>query len=138
MRVLKVESGKAPYVLEIDEGLDSLQREVDGYIQSIYPWNEPCAIICDDEAKLKGKALNRALRDENNQIYDIIAGSFLIVGLGEENFISLDDTQVEVFMDRFAIPEVFIQIRDDILVIPLDSAKVECEKKYSDFKDMMK
>ena len=119
MRVLVIEPEQKPYVKEISEGLDSLQREVDGYIQSIYPWNEPCAIICDDEAKLKGKPLNRALRDEDNQIYDIIAGTFLIVGLGDENFISLDDTQVETFKEKFSIPERFLYIEDKLVVIPM-------------------
>ena len=123
MRVLVIEPEKKPYLKEIDEGLDSLQREVDGYIQSIYPWNEPCAIICDDEAKLKGKPLNRALRDENNRIYDIIAGTFLIVGLGEENFISLCDDLMERFKEEFAIPEMFLYIEDRLVIIPIEAVE---------------
>ncbi len=36
-----------------------------------------------------GLPLNRALRDEDGQMYDAVAGTFLVVGLGEEDFASL-------------------------------------------------
>ena len=120
MKVLVVEPQKVPYVKEIEEGLDSLQKEVDGYIQTVYPWEEPCAIVCDDEAKLKGKMFNRSLRDEDNQIYDIVAGTFLIVGLGEETFTSLSDAYVELFKEKFAVPEMFVRVEGSLLVIPMD------------------
>ena len=68
MRVLVIEPEKKPYLKEIDEGLDSLQKEVDGYIQSIYPWAEPCAIICDDEAKQREYVLGRQLLSLNDSI----------------------------------------------------------------------
>ena len=78
--VLVVEPEKKPYAKEISSGLSSLQHEVGGYIQAVYPYEEPVAIICDEEAKLKGSELNRVLRDEDGQIYDVVAGTFLIVG----------------------------------------------------------
>ena len=37
----------------------------------------------------KRQDLNRALRDDDGDIYDIIAGDFLVVGLGEDDFCSL-------------------------------------------------
>ena len=45
--------------------------------------------ICNDDGKLMGLPLNRALRDENGEMYDAVAGDFLVVGLGEEDFASL-------------------------------------------------
>ena len=33
-----------------------------------------------------GLPLNRALYDDGGRMYDIVAGNFLIVGLGEEDF----------------------------------------------------
>ena len=47
--VLVVEPEKKPYVKEISSGLSSLQKEVGGYIQAVYPYEEPVAIICDEE-----------------------------------------------------------------------------------------
>ena len=127
MTVLVVEPMKKPYVKEIDSGLKSLQHEVGGYIQTVYPWEEPCAIVCDDEAKLNGKEWNRALRDEDGNIYDIVAGTFLSVGLGEDDFVSLTDEYIWQFSARFVVPEMFIRLNGKIVVIPVE----EFENKRS-------
>lgn len=76
--VLIVEPGKEPYVKEIDSGLESLQHEVGGYIEAIYPYEDPVALVCNEEGKLEGLPLNRALRDEDGDIYDVVAGTFLV------------------------------------------------------------
>ena len=107
--VLRVEPGKAPELVEIEDSLESLQKEVGGYIEGVYPWDEPVAIICDEEAKLTGKELNRALRDEDGHIYDIVAGTFLIVGLGAEDFISIGD-YAEKYSKMFQRPEKFVRM----------------------------
>ena len=99
--VLVVEPGKTPYEKQISSGLESLQREVGGYIEAVYPYEEPVALLCDEEGKLNGKEWNRALRDDEGNIYDVVAGTFLIVGLGDENFGSLSDEHMEKFKDRF-------------------------------------
>ena len=117
--VLVVEPHQKPYIKEIIPELNVLQNEVDGYIQAIYPWEEPVALICDDEAKLKGKQLNRALRDEDGQIYDVVAGTFLIVGLSDDDFDSLDADFVHQFTKKFEVPEIFIRTEDKIVVIPM-------------------
>ena len=54
IKVLVVEPNKAPYEKEIEDGLASLQHEVGGTIQAIYPFEEEVAIICNDEGKLEG------------------------------------------------------------------------------------
>ena len=120
--VLVVEPEKKPYVKSIPSGLASLQHEVGGYIQAIYPWDAPCAIICDEEAKLKNKAFNRALRDDEGHIYDIVAGTFLIVGLGEENFVSLKSKYIRGFGEMFANPEIFFRLDGKLMVIPIEDS----------------
>ena len=70
--VLIVEPGKEPYVKEIDSGLESLQHEVGGYIEAIYPYEDPVALVCNEEGKLEGLPLNRALRDEDGDIYSFL------------------------------------------------------------------
>ena len=72
MTVLVVEPRKEPYVKEIDPGLHSLQAEVGGDIGATYPFSDPVALVCNDEGKLIGLDLNRGLRDETGEIYDII------------------------------------------------------------------
>ena len=120
MKVLVVEPLKKPYVKEIDSGLASLQHEVGGYIEAIYPWEEMCSIVCDDEAKLKGAELNRALRDEDGHIYDVVAGTFLIVGLREDSFTSLTEEQIQQFSEKFATPEMFLRINHTVVVMPVE------------------
>ena len=110
INVLVVEPAKKPYAKEISPELSSLQKEVGGYIQAVYPYEEPVAIICDKEAKLKGSELNRALRDEDGKIYDIVAGTFLVVGLGEEDFSSLSPKHMEQFKEKFSTPEMFMRM----------------------------
>lgn len=86
MNVLMVEPGKAPYETQIGDDLQSMQAVVGGYIQAVYPYEEPVALICCESGKLDGLPLNRALRDSDGDIYDIVAGNFFIVGLGQNDF----------------------------------------------------
>ena len=46
MKVLVVEPEKEPYVKEISSGLSSLQKEVGGFIEAVYPFEDSVAIIC--------------------------------------------------------------------------------------------
>ena len=117
---LVVEPGKRPYTKKIQPGLKSLQREVGGYIEAIYPFPEPVAIVCRETGKLDGCPLNRALRDEDGAIYDIIAGTFLVVGLTEEDFCSLSPERLQAFTQRFWKPETFAMVNGELLAFPLE------------------
>ncbi len=119
IKVLVIEPEKKPCVKWIENSLKSLQNEVGGCIQAVYPWNDLAAIVADDEGKLNGKPLNRALLDEDGRIYDIISGTFLIVGLEEESFCSLTDEQAEKFAKLFEAPEIFIAGEEGIIVLPM-------------------
>lgn len=120
MIVLVVEPGKRPYTKEIPMGLKSLQREVGGYIEAIYPFPEPVAIVCRETGKLDGCPLNRALRNEVGAIYDVIAGTFLVVGLTEEDFGSLSPERLQAFTQRFQKPEAFTMVNGELLAFPLE------------------
>lgn len=52
MRILVVEPQKAPYEKQIENGLKPLQESVGGYIQAIYPFVDPVAIIVNVESLL--------------------------------------------------------------------------------------
>ena len=86
------------------------------------------AIICDEEAKLTGKQLNRVLRDEDGQIYDVVAGTFLIVGLGEEDFISLTPEHMKQFKETFNTPEMFVRLNGKLVVLPMEDERVKAKK----------
>ena len=118
--VLVVEPEKKPYVKEIDNTLESLQSEVGGDIQDIYPFEELVGIVCCETAKLDGMSFNRALRDENGRVYDIIAGTFLIVGLADDDFGSLNEKHIEQFTEHFKTPEMFVSFDGGLIILPLE------------------
>ena len=133
--VVVVEPGKEPRIEEIDSGLESLQGMVGGYIQAIYPYDDPVALICNEEGKLEGLPLNRALRDEDGDIYDIVSGAFLVVGLTEDNFGSLSGELAIKFSQEFKQPESFAKLGDKIVVIPMISEEQQKQeaKEQKDF-----
>ena len=119
MRVLIVEPGKPAYEKVIEPGLAALQQEVGGTIETFYPFDDDTMIICNDEGKITGLPLNRSFRDDDNQIYDIIAGTFVICGSGYSDCIGLTDAQVSKYMDMYKTPECFVSINGNIHVYPV-------------------
>lgn len=94
MKILVVEPMNRPHVQEIDGSLASMQKLVGGTIQTVYPFDDPVALICNDEGKLMNLPCNRFLYDEHRNPYDVICGTFFVVGVGDENFKSLTDRQI--------------------------------------------
>lgn len=121
MRVLIVESGKAPRQSEIRRNLASMQKVVGGTIQVLYPFEEPVALVCNDEGKLLGLPANRALRDSAGNLYDIVCGTFFLCGAPPDgkDFISLTEEQLEQYRQRFFHPELFLNLGGEILCLPL-------------------
>ena len=117
MKVLMVEPGKVPYAAEIGEGLEPLQAAVGGDIQAVYPYDDPVALICNEEGKYMGLPLNRALHDDEGNIYDIVAGNFFLCGLGEEDFTDLPADLMEKYRQQFEHPEQFVRIAGKILAV---------------------
>ena len=112
--------GVGIYLKEIDPGLHSLQAEVGGDIAATYPFSDPVGLVCNDEGKLIGLELNRGLRDEDGNLYDIMAGTFLVVGLSEDSFTSLTPEQVQKYTEHFKQPEQFISLNGQIIALPAE------------------
>lgn len=125
MNVIIVEPEKRPYLKSIQTGLEALQKSVSGYIEAIYPFDDPVALIANEEGKINGMQYNRALRDEDNNIYDIVAGTFIIVGLGDEDFTSVPDELVDKYLKKYEQPELFTNIGGKITVMPMLYEKKE-------------
>ncbi len=122
MRVLVVEPERRPEVQEIDNSLTTMQEIVGGLIQPIYPFDEPVALICNDEGKLMNLSPNRGLRDKNGQIYDIVCGTFFLCGAPPDNdrFTSLTPEQIKRYEERFHTPEMFWGMDGRIVCLPLE------------------
>ena len=100
MQVVLVEPGKPARITDIPSDSQSLRTVVDGFIQTIYPWKDPVALVCNDEGMLRGLPLNRVLED-----YDVIAGTFFICGLSKGNFTGLTDELAKKYQEKFLYPE---------------------------------
>ena len=116
--VIAVEPGRKPYIQEIQSGLESLQKEVGGDIQAVYLYDDPISIICAEEGKLMGMPFNRALRDEDGHIYDVLVGKFLLVGLGEDNFTSMTEDLIPKYKEIFDTPEQLVKIGPKNHILP--------------------
>mgnify|MGYP004461370021 FL=1 len=112
IRVLLVKPGEKPKLATVEHTLENLQKLVGGYIEAVYPWDDPVGLVCDEDGIANGKALNRALLDEGGNPYDIIKGTFFICGLGEEDFCSISDEMAEKYAERFRWPELFARTLD--------------------------
>ena len=117
MKCIKVEPKKRPEVINIENGLESLQTAVDGYIEVLYPWDDLVGVVCNEEGKINGMELNRALTDEDGNIYDILAGPFLVVGLTDDDFADIPEDLVDKYLKRFESPEEFVRINGRIIAV---------------------
>ena len=116
MRVLIVQPGRPPAAKEIGEDLSAIQGVVGGPVQAVYPFEEPVALICHEEGKLLGLPLNRCLRlEDTGEIYDIIAGTFLLCAAppDSDRFESLTPEQITRYAKRFQRPEYFPAVCHD-------------------------
>ena len=98
MKVLVVRPMEMPEVQEIDHTLSAMQELVGGTIQAVYPFDDPVALVCNDEGKLLGLPWNRALTDDHGVPYDIVCGTFFVAGLKEDDFASLTEQQIEMIL----------------------------------------
>ena len=122
MRVLVVEPERRPEVREIDDSLKVMQEIVGGLIQPIYPFDDPVALVCNDEGKLMNLPANRGLRNKDGQFYDIVSGTFFLCGApaDSDHFTSLTPEQIEQYQERFCTPEMFWGMDGRIVCLPLD------------------
>ena len=78
------------------------------------------------------KMLKQVL-DSARQEYDVVAGTFLVVGLGEEDFVSLSPELAQKYEEEFHQPEAFLPLGRRLMVIPVpdESVQSDAEKAVS-------
>ncbi|WP_368234063.1 DUF3846 domain-containing protein [Anaerotruncus rubiinfantis] len=117
IKVLLVEPEQAPREFEIENTLKAQQQLVGGWIQAVYPWEDPVALVCNEEGKNLKMPFNRSIG------HDFIVGTFFICGLGEEDFSSLSPELMQKYKQKFRNPEVLIQMGNRIMVVPVPETK---------------
>ena len=109
IKVLLVEPMMVPRLVEIDHDLDTMQKLVGGTIACTYPWEDLVGLVHADDGIALGYPLNRMLRDENGEVYDIVPGTFFMCGLTSNDFGSISDELAAKFSELFRYPEMFIR-----------------------------
>ena len=71
IKVLLVEPEKYPKEIVIDDTLEAMQEVVGGDIEEYMPYDDDIAIICNEEGKVRGLPLNRAVYVQDNDKKEI-------------------------------------------------------------------
>ena len=86
----------------------------------VYPFDDNVGLIMNEEGKLEGLPLNRGLFDDKGRLYDIIAGTFIVAGLTEDNFGSLTPEQLQKYSELYKQPQMFMKLGRDIVAVPIE------------------
>ena len=95
LRILMVESHKAPYEASVPHELTAMQQTVGGLIEVVRN-GDGTLLVCNEEGKLLGMEGNRRIPG------DVLAGPFFVVGDAGETFRSLTEEELERYRERFA------------------------------------
>lgn len=125
MDVLLVKPNAYPEKVTIGTELEDLQKAVGGDIEVTYPFEDEVGIVLNEEGKLIGLPLNRAVYSEDGDMQDIYAGDFLVVGLTEDDFGSLSPELMEKFEQKFHQPETFVRLGRSIMAVPMSDDMVK-------------
>lgn len=102
--VLGVRPGKEPEMVEIPDDLNAMQEFVGGYIEAVRPWGDDVALLCDEEAAIKGAELNKIIMNESGGVFGVISGPF---------FLCLAPKNSDYFM---SLPNIFAEHYKSLLV----------------------
>lgn len=128
--ILLIQPGKYPKTVEIEDSLEAMQTVVGGDIEEYMPFEDEVAIICNDESKINGMPLNRAVYDSEHQMIDIIAGNFFIchAPFASEKFQSLPPDLAKKYSEKFRYPEQFVRTDKGITAIPYKPKEKDLER----------
>lgn len=91
MKAIRKRPGQEPQIIEVENSLEALQLEVDGWIETV-TFAEDACVICNEEGRIQGLPFNLELMGI------LFFGTILIVGVDGENFTDLGDAAMERMM----------------------------------------
>lgn len=111
MKVLYIEPLRSPRLINIDPSLESIRAAIHCQWIEAADLLPDAVLICDEEGKLNGSQPNRIVEG------DLVFGSFLIAGLGEDDFTDLSQPLIEKYTEKYKYPEVFIPAPDGHIAV---------------------
>lgn len=128
--VLLVQPDKYPKIVEIEDSLEAMQTVVGGDIEEYMPFEDEVALICNEEGKISGLPLNRAIYDEDHRIVEVITGTFFIANapFTSDSFESLPKDLAEKYKEKFKYPERFFRTDDGVKAVPFKPISKDIER----------
>lgn len=105
MKVLVIKRSKEPELEEIDGSLESMQKIVEGYIEVIEAFDDPIALVVNEEGKINGLPVSRFLFYQDVENVDPICGTAFLCGLGEDDLADIPDDLIEKYTAMF-MPDI--------------------------------
>ena len=136
IKVIYCEAGHKARIAEVDKNLGAFQGLVGGWIEEYMPFeDEDAAIVCNEEGKTIGLPLNRAVKDEDGQLLDIIAGDFFIcyAPIESEKWLELPPELQEKYLEKFKYPEQFFRENGEIKAVKYDPGDLPINRKSVEY-----
>ena len=105
MKVLMIQRHREPELKEIGDDLRDMQDVVEGYIEALYPFDDPVAIVCNEEGKIIGLPVSRFLFYQDTEYVDALCGNAFICGLNEDDFTDIPADLVDKYTAMF-MPDI--------------------------------
>lgn len=130
LEVILVQPMKKAKVIEIGDDLKSMQQVVGGMIEEYMPFEDDVAIICNEEGKMNGLDLNRAIYGENGEMQDIICGDFFLcyAPIDSEKFLSMPEELKKKYEEKFKYPERFFKTPEGIKAVEVKAKEKDYER----------
>lgn len=113
-KVVVANPGRKAEIKEIPATYKALSDLVGGHIEMTEPVSDDTAVLCNEEEKLLRLEPNRGLYDEDGRLLDIYCGTIVCIGARpeDEDFSSLTDTEIAVYMMMYGEPEYSVKVRE--------------------------
>lgn len=103
IRVMVVRPMEAPKMEMVENSLEGFYGLLDcDTVETVYPFPpaDRVVLVCDEEGKFR-KGPNRALKDRDGNMYDVVFGTFFVCGVKGGDFASLPKKLEDKYMKMF-------------------------------------
>ena len=101
LKILVAEAGAPPRVREICGGLPAIQEIIGGEVEELCPFADSVSIMRGGRGDELRLPVNCLLKNGSGQPFDVIHGTFVVVGTDHGQYVSLTDRQILRYLDEF-------------------------------------
>ncbi len=123
MKILLIEPGHTPRPERISDTIESIRKIVGTDFQAVYP-EDDVALVYNKCGTFLHLPPNREIPDSDGDFADIAYGTFFLCGAPEDrnHFTSLTDEQLQRYSERFAMPEIFLNLGGRLIAFPCEES----------------